>query len=103
MNTADVRWEDVGASNEWEAGVGRLVRIGARQIGVYFHGDEWFALKDICPHAGVELHSGRIVDGQIECPAHGWRFDLRTGECDFGASVANYPVQIIDGRVLVGV
>ncbi|MFN3834817.1 MAG: Rieske 2Fe-2S domain-containing protein [Glycocaulis sp.] len=45
-----------------------------------------FALRDLCPHRGVPLSSGRLcakgstVDGntlgepQIECPYHGWRF-----------------------------
>lgn len=33
------------------------------------------ALWDRCPHRGVALSLGRIVDGAIECPFHGWRFD----------------------------
>lgn len=30
---------------------------------------------DRCPHRGVELSLGRIVEGCLECPFHGWRFD----------------------------
>ena len=34
------------------------------------------ALIDRCPHRGVRLSLGRVrVDGCIECPFHGWRFD----------------------------
>ena len=33
-----------------------------------------FALRDICPHRGVPLSAGRIIDGSVECPYHGWRF-----------------------------
>lgn len=32
-----------------------------------------FALRDLCPHRGVPLSKGRMVDGTIECPYHGWR------------------------------
>lgn len=32
------------------------------------------ALIDRCPHRSAPLSSGRIVDGLIECPFHGWRF-----------------------------
>ena len=32
------------------------------------------ALVDRCPHRGVQLSLGRVVDGCLECPFHGWRF-----------------------------
>ncbi|HBF30969.1 Rieske 2Fe-2S domain-containing protein [Rhizobium sp.] len=33
------------------------------------------ALFDRCPHRLVELSTGRVRNGEIECPYHGWRFD----------------------------
>lgn len=27
-----------------------------------------------CPHFGADLARGRVVDGNLECPYHGWRF-----------------------------
>ena len=34
----------------------------------------------MCTHDGGPLVSGRIVNGcQVECPRHGARFDIRTG------------------------
>lgn len=36
---------------------------------------EVFALRDICPHRGVPLSAGKIVQtDKVECPYHGWRF-----------------------------
>ncbi|WP_245568450.1 Rieske 2Fe-2S domain-containing protein [Nocardia concava] len=33
-----------------------------------------------CPHYGAHLGAGgRVVDGQVECPFHGWRFDSDGG------------------------
>src|SRR5262249_8152192 len=41
---------------------------------------EAFALRDLCPHRGVPLSSGKILDGTVECPYHGWRFKP-SGQC----------------------
>lgn len=38
------------------------------------------AMRDKCPHRYVRLSSGEVVDGRIECPFHGMRFD-GTGQC----------------------
>jgi len=36
------------------------------------------ALLDRCPHRGVALSLGKLCDGVVQCPFHGWQFD-RTG------------------------
>ncbi len=47
---------------------------------VVLYDDELFAIEDACNHAGASLRGGDIIDGCIECPAHGYLFDLRTGD-----------------------
>jgi phenylpropionate dioxygenase-like ring-hydroxylating dioxygenase large terminal subunit len=37
--------------------------------------------EDRCPHRGAALSMGRIVEGQLECPYHGWRFRGGDGRC----------------------
>ena len=32
-----------------------------------------------CPHRGAALWLGRITDGALECPYHGWLFAPGTG------------------------
>jgi phenylpropionate dioxygenase-like ring-hydroxylating dioxygenase large terminal subunit len=43
-------------------------------------GGEAFALRDLCPHRGVPLSKGQILEGTVECPYHGWRFKP-SGQC----------------------
>lgn len=37
-------------------------------------------LHDQCPHRGAQLSLGRVCQGQLQCPYHGWRFNGQ-GDC----------------------
>lgn len=41
-------------------------------------------INRICPHAGGDLASGKVVGNRIKCPTHGYLFDLKTGSCPLG-------------------
>jgi phenylpropionate dioxygenase-like ring-hydroxylating dioxygenase large terminal subunit len=38
------------------------------------------ALLDRCPHRNVPLSGGKVVEGDLQCPYHGWRF-AADGRC----------------------
>jgi phenylpropionate dioxygenase-like ring-hydroxylating dioxygenase large terminal subunit len=40
------------------------------------------AFVDRCPHRNVPLSMGTVVEGQLQCSYHGWRF-ARDGACKF--------------------
>ena len=82
------------------------VTVGAYDVAVARHEDEFFAIQDLCSHAAVSLSEGEVADCQIECWLHGSRFDLRTGKpTSFPATeaVATFPVELRDGDVYVDV
>ncbi|TAM58825.1 non-heme iron oxygenase ferredoxin subunit [bacterium] len=39
-----------------------------------------YAISDVCTHDGGNLDQGRLDGCEIECPRHGARFDVRSGE-----------------------
>ena len=43
-------------------------------------GNDVSVFVDRCPHRNARLSDGRMVDGNVECPYHGWRFDNH-GRC----------------------
>jgi nitrite reductase/ring-hydroxylating ferredoxin subunit len=44
-------------------------------------GGTYLATTSQCPHEDVSLEGGRRRGTQIECPGHGYIFDLHTGAC----------------------
>lgn len=67
-------------------------------------------LRDRCPHRGVKLSVGRILDGQLQCILHGIRFDGE-GRCALipwepedsplrrEVNIAAYPAEELGGYV----
>ncbi len=39
-----------------------------------------FALRDSCPHRGMPLSTGKFDGENLECPYHGWQFDVHNGQ-----------------------
>jgi len=56
------------------------VTLGDLEVAVARHGDEFFAIQNVCSHAEVALSEGEVEDCTIECWLHGSRFDLRSGK-----------------------
>lgn len=60
-----------------------------------------FAMRDACPHRGTPLSRGWFDGERIQCPYHGWTFDVRTGQCRSIPSCASG--QNLDvGRIYAG-
>ena len=86
-----------------EGGV-KIVRLDDVPIAIIRLADGYYALEDICTHDGGPVAEGPIVDGAIECPRHGARFDIRTGEVLSPPAlvpVPTYSVQIVGEDIQV--
>lgn len=62
------------------------------------------AFDGICTHEGGPLCDGALVDATVQCPWHGSRFDVRTGEVEAGPAkeaLHTYAVRVEGGHVLV--
>ena len=92
----------VGKIEDFVDGKGSEVLVGARRIAVFRDGEDFRAIKNICPHEGELLHRCAPREGAAVCVGHGWRFDLKTGMCTKGPAdsrVAVYPARVNDGDV----
>lgn len=88
---------------------GKLARVeaGGRSFVVFAVGEDLYALDDRCSHQNESLSEvGAVDDGELECCAHGARFDPDTGAATAlpaTAPLATAEVRVRDGRVEVGV
>jgi len=85
-------------------GAVRVVDVKGRRIAICNVGGEYFAVDDVCTHDCGPLGSGTLNDGQIECPRHGARFDVRTGRAVVLPAVVpirTYPIEVVGSDVMV--
>ena len=80
------------------------VTVGTQDLALARHGDEIFAVEDVCSHAAVPLSEGEVEDCTVECWLHGSCFDLRTGKptgLPATEPVATFPVDVRGDDVYV--
>ena len=67
--------------DEIAEGSGKTITVSGTEIAVFKCEGQLYATQNWCPHAGSALAAGALDGGAVVCPAHGYRFDLRTGAC----------------------
>ncbi|MBV6522133.1 MAG: Naphthalene 1,2-dioxygenase/salicylate 5-hydroxylase systems, ferredoxin component [Gemmatimonadaceae bacterium] len=80
------------------------VDAGGRAICLVRVGERVTAFVDECPHAGMSLAEGEILDRcELQCAWHGARFDVATGALRAGPAMrglTSIVVRVADGRVI---
>jgi glycine betaine catabolism B len=56
------------------------VQVDGENICVVNVEGKYFAINNICTHEGGPLADGTLDGYEVECPWHGSKFDVRTGE-----------------------
>ncbi len=97
-------WLDAGPVRDLPMDRARIVCAhGGERIAVFRHAGGVSAVTNVCAHQGGPLGEGRVIDGCITCPWHGWQYRPADGCAPppFVERVATYPVRITAGRVEV--
>lgn len=111
-------------ADELGAGDRVVTQIEGREIAVFNLDGEYYAYINWCPHQGGPCCEGKITgtreasydreamevslewtheDRIMNCPWHGWEFDLETGDCLSRSRIQlpSFPVSAEDGEVRV--
>jgi nitrite reductase/ring-hydroxylating ferredoxin subunit len=87
----------VASTDEMPPGVTRKVAVEGRDVLLANIDGNYYAIGNLCTHEEGPLDEGMVYNHEVECPWHGSRFDLRTGEVTQGP--AGRPEQSYEVRV----
>jgi 3-phenylpropionate/trans-cinnamate dioxygenase ferredoxin subunit len=106
-NKANTRWVDVGGLGDLRQN--RLVAdLNGTSVLVVRAGRALAAVENECPHLGQQLSDGEVSGRVIRCAAHGYRWDLATGQPVQGLRVQRrrplreVPIRLAGDRILLG-
>jgi nitrite reductase/ring-hydroxylating ferredoxin subunit/DMSO/TMAO reductase YedYZ heme-binding membrane subunit len=97
-------WIAVGPPDSIPDKAARIITAAdGERIAVFRDGSQIGALTNLCAHQNGPLGEGRIIDGCVTCPWHGYQYRLEDGCAPppFTERLATYRVRIRDGIVEV--
>jgi len=98
------RWLTVGPPAAIPDKGARIVAIpGGERIAVFRDGNQIAAVTNLCAHQNGPLGEGRIIDGCITCPWHGYQYRLADGCAPppFTEKLATFRVRLERGLIEV--
>ncbi|MHC5733508.1 NifU family protein [Nostoc sp.] len=79
------------------------VQLAGNSLILHRQGAALTCYRNACAHLGYPLEAGKVENGIITCPSHGFQYRLETGECLTAPDVSlqSYLVKIKEDKVFV--
>jgi len=80
-----------------------IVSLSGERVAVFRYDGLVSTISNVCQHQNGPLGEGRIIDGCVTCPWHGYQYRPDTGASPppFPEKVPTFRTRVRDGRVLV--
>jgi nitrite reductase/ring-hydroxylating ferredoxin subunit len=81
----------------------KVVTLGKERVAVFKYDNKLSAISNVCKHQNGPLGEGKIIDGCVTCPWHGYQYLPHNGSSPppFKEKVATYDVQLVGRDVWV--
>jgi nitrite reductase/ring-hydroxylating ferredoxin subunit/DMSO/TMAO reductase YedYZ heme-binding membrane subunit len=81
----------------------RIVCLSGERVAIFKYDGKISVVSNVCQHQNGPLGEGKILEGCITCPWHGYQYQPEDGAspAPFTEKVPTFRVQVRDGRVFV--
>jgi nitrite reductase/ring-hydroxylating ferredoxin subunit len=90
--------KDIGPSSM------KAVDVAGEKVCIINIEGNYYAIGNVCTHMGGPLNEGTLEGFEVECPWHGSKFDVRSGQPTKPPArqpVSSYEVKMQDNNILV--
>jgi nitrite reductase/ring-hydroxylating ferredoxin subunit/DMSO/TMAO reductase YedYZ heme-binding membrane subunit len=80
-----------------------IISLSGERVAIFRHDGKISAVSSVCQHQNGPLGEGRIIDGCITCPWHGYQYRPEDGAAPppFKEKIPTFRVRVVDGTVFV--
>jgi nitrite reductase/ring-hydroxylating ferredoxin subunit/DMSO/TMAO reductase YedYZ heme-binding membrane subunit len=80
-----------------------IVSVEGERIAIFRYDGKISALSNVCRHQNGPLGEGKIIDGCVTCPWHGYQYRPESGSAPppFTEKVSTFSARVVDGQVWV--
>ncbi|MEM9137494.1 MAG: Rieske 2Fe-2S domain-containing protein [Cyanobacteria bacterium P01_F01_bin.42] len=81
----------------------KIVVLEGERVAIFRYGDKVSAVSNVCQHQNGPLGEGKIIDGCITCPWHGYQYlpDSGTSPPPFDERIPTFAVRIEGDRIFI--
>jgi nitrite reductase/ring-hydroxylating ferredoxin subunit/DMSO/TMAO reductase YedYZ heme-binding membrane subunit len=93
----------VGRVEEIAEGRAKVVSLAGERVALFRYDGRMSGISNVCQHQNGPLGEGRILDGCVTCPWHGYQYrpDDGASPAPFTEKVPTFRVRVEDGTILV--
>jgi len=94
---------DIGSVQEIPEYRAKVVTISGERVAVFKYDSKISAVSNVCQHQNGPLGEGKILDGCITCPWHGYQYfpDSGASPPPFHEQVPTFDVKVVGDRIFV--
>lgn len=96
-------WLEVCEVDEIEETRAKIFTVENERVAIFKYDGMLSAIHNVCKHQGGPLGEGKIIDGCITCPWHGYQYLPNNGQSPppFTEKVATYELKLLEKTVYI--
>lgn len=89
-------WLQVCEVDEIEEDRAKIFTVGNERVAVFKYDGKLSAIHNVCKHQGGPLGEGKVIDGCVTCPWHGYQYLPKNGQSPppYTEKVATYELKL---------
>lgn len=96
-------WHKVCTVSDIETNRAKICTINKERVAIFKYDGKLSAVYNVCKHQGGPLGEGKIIDGCITCPWHGYQYLPHNGQSPppFTEKITTYQLKLINDVIYI--